>query len=699
MEDKSGDEYLYSHDVCRQASEQVDALCPTCEIIAFDSSIERTLQLGKHAELKQNQNCPLCRFALHELKKFALAETTYSLVLQPNGVGKVRCEEPEGSSYFTFTKAINHNPEVPDFIVARNWLQECNDSHDGACHQPDDERATPPTDMRLIDVQEAHLIQAPSRARYVALSYIWGTKGNVKATRANKAFFEQPGSLLSTEAGIPPLIRDVMQLVAAMEQRYLWVDALCIIQDDEGDRQKQISCMDAIYENAHFTIITLMAQGVFDRVPGIGSRRIRYYEIVKEMRLWHSGKPQLTELVDQSMWSTRGWTFQEHVLSRRRMFLTKSEVFFDCAKGSVSELEPERTRPQDLAFWALPGPDPQFTFHKSFHDACIGSTQPSHLAMAIGAILESEKIDLEAWRYYKQAENYSGRLLTFSGDVLNAFTGVMSSWHRIRGWQFCNGLPMPALRRALCWTAFKVLNAREATEKKSTLIPTWSWAHWSGSVRFAPTDDPGHPNSYMDYKEDREQSNIQILPASHTNEHIPDILRVQSPVVTLTVSSKDALRYRGSNVESTALPMLRMLIFDQHKRHCGMVWGVHPSWFEPPGDKEFEFIYLFDLGENSKEDLSLVQIKSWEEAMAMASDTSQWREPLLSGVGKAVYYDKTEFPDTEHDGPRRTSPTGRSIFALIVKRQGPFYERLGVGQIVKQAWDEALPTIKVCSMI
>jgi hypothetical protein len=697
MEDKPGDEHLRSHNVCRQASEQADALCQTCERITFDSSIERTLQLGKHVELKQNQNCPLCRFVLHEFKKHALGETTYSIVLQPDRVGKVWCEERDGSSYFMFTKAVDHNPEVPDFIAARNWLQECDDSHDRACHPPDNERATPPTAMRFIDVQEYCLIQAPSRAQYVALSYIWGTKGNTKTTRANKAFFEQPGSLLSTKAGIPPLIRDVMQLVAAMEQRYLWVDALCIVQDDEGDRQEQISRMDAIYENAQFTIITLMAQGVFDRVPGIGSRRTPNYEIVKEMRLWHSGKPQFTELIDQAMWSTRGWTFQEQVLSRRRMFLTNSEIFFECAKGSVSELEPKRTRPRDNSFWTLPGTEPQFTLDKSCHD--VLSTQPNPLAMAITAVLESERYDYGAWLYYKQVENYSGRLLTFSGDVLHAFTGVMSSWHRIRGWQFCNGLPMQALRRSLCWTAFKVVNVREAIEEKSTLLPTWSWAHWSGSIRFAPTDDPGHPNSYIDYKEDREQSNIQILPASNTNEHIPDILRAQSPVVTLTVSSKDALRYRGSNVESIALPMLRMLIFDRQRRHCGMVWGVHRSWFEPPGDKEFEFIYLFDLGENSKEDLSLVHLQSWEEAMALASDTSQWREPLLSDVGKAVYYDKTEFPDTEHNGPRRTSPTGRSIFALIVKRQGPYYERLGVGQVVKQAWDEALPTIKVCNII
>src|SRR5206468_126482 len=107
-------------------------------------------------------------------------------------------------------------------------------------------------EIRIIDVERACILTAPSNCKYLALSYVWG-KDQPKLTMSTLTSWSQEGALLETQT--PRTIRDAMVLTLELGERYLWVDSLCIIQDDPEHRKKQIEHMYIIYHRAYLTII------------------------------------------------------------------------------------------------------------------------------------------------------------------------------------------------------------------------------------------------------------------------------------------------------------------------------------------------------------------------------------------------------------------------------------------------------------
>lgn len=100
---------------------------------------------------------------------------------------------------------------------------------------------------------------------YIALSYCWGGDQELKLT--SNTF-----KLLRTGFGsglLPKTIRDAVSIAKWFEIKYLWVDALCIIQDDATDWAQEAKTMDQVYRGAFWTIAALGAKkqprGVFAR--------------------------------------------------------------------------------------------------------------------------------------------------------------------------------------------------------------------------------------------------------------------------------------------------------------------------------------------------------------------------------------------------------------------------------------------------
>lgn len=97
--------------------------------------------------------------------------------------------------------------------------------------------------LNRVDVEQGCLVSAlPDCRYYVALSYVWGGVDTLGTTKANKRMHQQPGMLSSNNAdlSIPETIRDAMRLVYSLGERYLWVDCLCIVQDDKKQKPKPI---------------------------------------------------------------------------------------------------------------------------------------------------------------------------------------------------------------------------------------------------------------------------------------------------------------------------------------------------------------------------------------------------------------------------------------------------------------------------
>ncbi|KAF8246851.1 hypothetical protein K440DRAFT_503036, partial [Wilcoxina mikolae CBS 423.85] len=111
---------------------------------------------------------------------------------------------------------------------------------------------------KFIDVQEHRLVNITETVdpRFVALSYVWGPPPHRQTVRRN---FEPHSRRLppctDSEDRLPKTIQDAMEVTREMGFRYLWVDALCIVQDDPVEVKTQILQMNKVYGQAAFTII------------------------------------------------------------------------------------------------------------------------------------------------------------------------------------------------------------------------------------------------------------------------------------------------------------------------------------------------------------------------------------------------------------------------------------------------------------
>jgi len=132
-----------------------------------------------------------------------------------------------------------------DLDQVKSWIEACDKWHGKHCNPKSTDPLGP---SWVIDTSLACLFRAGPGTRYVALSYVWGSSTSGQAQRDNIQQLQQCDSLLGED--IPQSIRDVILVLRKLEQRYLWIDRLCIIQDDEVGKAIHINNMASIYSNA-----------------------------------------------------------------------------------------------------------------------------------------------------------------------------------------------------------------------------------------------------------------------------------------------------------------------------------------------------------------------------------------------------------------------------------------------------------------
>jgi hypothetical protein len=156
------------------------------------------------------------------------------------------------------THALEYRaPEEPHPIkinTIKTWIQTCELTHENHCINPQAKEFGKP--IWLIDVKGLCVVKA-GEERYVALSYIWGNAECASLTIKTLEELQKPGSL--DNVVLARTVRDAIELTRKLGCGYLWVDKLCIVQDDLGEKHAQILAMRAVYAGAYFTIVA--AQG------------------------------------------------------------------------------------------------------------------------------------------------------------------------------------------------------------------------------------------------------------------------------------------------------------------------------------------------------------------------------------------------------------------------------------------------------
>ncbi|KXX79348.1 Heterokaryon incompatibility protein 6, OR allele [Madurella mycetomatis] len=163
---------------------------------------------------------------------------------------------------------ILRNDEI-DFGLVKRWINLCKHEHGAACNRSETGKSPA---KRVLDVEKNCIVDGRNVDEYFTLSYAWGMAAQFMLTKdvlndsTNEGFFSSIGTK------IPQTIRDAMQVCRNIGVRYLWVDALCIVQDDEQDKSDQIGLMDEIYGHALAVLIVAAGDGAEHGIPGMGQQ-------------------------------------------------------------------------------------------------------------------------------------------------------------------------------------------------------------------------------------------------------------------------------------------------------------------------------------------------------------------------------------------------------------------------------------------
>ena len=204
---------------------------------------------------------------------------------------------------------------VADKIVinrVKTWIRSCQRWHGNDCQNfvSRTDRGMPPG-FRVIDTWDRCIINEPGReCKYLALSYVWGGTSSLKLSTANIGEMRQPGNLKRKWQQIPRTIQDAITLTSSLGQRFLWVDSLCIIQDDPQDKNGLIPFMDLIYDRAFLTIVAATGQDSDAGLPGLRNGARHQTQQIEELKpgLRVVSPKHLADALEESYYETRGWT-------------------------------------------------------------------------------------------------------------------------------------------------------------------------------------------------------------------------------------------------------------------------------------------------------------------------------------------------------------------------------------------------------
>lgn len=277
-----------------------DRLCEACAPLNLvrEDFLEPPFERGRNERdpilegslglLRRSQNCPLCRLILYTLLKNGRGsipnddEARWALLWGPNNPEYEPTKQNEdlfGSGLYANLTSNQFQREyrielVDDdtasgFLRARKlahsgintqrlqgWISSCQDVH-GTTHEKsyfqDSIYPFKLQGFRVIDVRRRCLAVLSGGEEYVALSYVWGTRNNIVTKKENVEIFSTEDAFSSVE--LPKTIRDAIDLTHALGYLYLWVDSLCIVQDDDTVKLQLIANMGSIYANATVTIV------------------------------------------------------------------------------------------------------------------------------------------------------------------------------------------------------------------------------------------------------------------------------------------------------------------------------------------------------------------------------------------------------------------------------------------------------------
>jgi Heterokaryon incompatibility protein (HET) len=318
--------------------------------------------------------------------------------------------------------------------------------------------------VRAIDVWRMCIVDVNHGERYVTLSYVWGKAEQFLLTKNTEALYRGEEALQQAWEYIPKTIQDSIKLVREIGERFLWVDAICIVQDDPEDQQAQIAGMGQIYKNSILTICVCCGEDANYGIPGIGpgTRKTRQVAGI-------AGNIVIGNDIHNSedrchvKWDTRGWTLQEKVLSQRKLQIYDTCVTWWCWHTITGEDEHCRH-----VAWKPDTTHQSMFFFRSEHD------------LVMSKILKNSNMDTYAFI----VADYTARNLTHQSDAESAVMGALLAIEGLFRGKFVAGMPDTEMSAALLWVPLGSSKRRIDSKTEKPMFPSWSWLGWEGHVAY-----------------------------------------------------------------------------------------------------------------------------------------------------------------------------------------------------------------------
>lgn len=446
------------------------------------------------------------------------------------------------SSYLVGREVTRAPSEDSNFRAIERWLNFCNKNH--TCHLGD----LPLLPTRALDVgppdgsTDPILSVNPNRRdRYVALSYCWGKGQKTITTRHTLEKF-RIGIQTST---LSQSLQDAVMITRRIGLRYLWIDALCIVQeeDDLKDFLVESQKMAQYYGNAY---LTLVAGSAADCQDGILATRPQ--PMASPCRLFYSRPGDLGDNRADPVYSFvyaclpasakvgpiegRAWTLQEAILSPRLLVYGQEQIAFTCKRRKIHE-----DGTSFPAKWENPG---NYTITPSL-DMIAQRPKP--------ALAKAEMLR----RWYIIIHDYTRRKMKDPNDKLTALVGIAERISNTLQCKYLFGLWEDDLIRGLLWSSGVLLNHKEYNSPLHrpdiNRAPSWSWACVDGPVRM----------KYLERQEgtycNPENYQVRILDHSIPKASFDPIrlhcsfqLKLQGVLKAVRRSRTDITQYRRKNM-------------------------------------------------------------------------------------------------------------------------------------------------------
>ncbi|KAI0140283.1 hypothetical protein BJ166DRAFT_473272 [Pestalotiopsis sp. NC0098] len=345
------------------------------------------------------------------------------------------------------------------FGLLREWIDLCDHKHQCLDVHVCSSTSTMPTrviDVGSPDTQSLCLVES-SRAfsdRYITLSHCWGNIPPELGLRTER------GNVMKLMNGIdfkclPRTFQDAIIVTRALGLRFLWIDSLCIIQDDHADWEFESARMGDYYSSAYLTIAATSAhastEGFLIERPDRPYATIPFgdscFYIAEAIDNFEAD-------VERGKLNTRAWVLQERALSRRIIHFSSTQVYWECGIGVHCETLAQLRNPQSQFLGDHNFPSLGLSYYK---DERIRLIQHLHTV-------------------------YTSMQLSFGTDRPTAIAGLHDRMAHTFQSKMDYGIFWRSFERSILWQANEAETLTRIIYSSGHSVPSWSWMAYQGKI-------------------------------------------------------------------------------------------------------------------------------------------------------------------------------------------------------------------------